>query len=292
MTGGDTWEEELDARYLEDIPEVDPEDLGIESFAGKSLEEIIEETDANPPPEKMDADWVARDKLVPNDWNPNYMPEHLEDALVLSILDNGWTAPILAQPDNTIVDGEHRWRIAGHEWIRNWDERKADWKNSLTPEGVPSNHVPVHYVDVEREQAMLATYQQNYARGEHDLRDMEQLVEDAFEEDNDEKLRTRMGVTEGELEQFRPDDELMDADADDEPWEVPWEDDEDTHRNDDELDRFADPLRFDMLESQAGEIRWLLAGDMTKIKDLIQFVEFHELDVDLKGEDAGGEYDV
>ena len=38
--------------------------------------------------------------------------------LIQSILTNGWTLPIVVRPDMTIIDGFHRWTVAGMEPLR------------------------------------------------------------------------------------------------------------------------------------------------------------------------------
>ena len=43
--------------------------------------------------------WVDRDQLKPNDYNPNKVSEENLKLLVQSILTNGWTLPIVVRPD-------------------------------------------------------------------------------------------------------------------------------------------------------------------------------------------------
>jgi ParB-like chromosome segregation protein Spo0J len=62
--------------------------------------------------------WVDRDLLRANDWNPNRVSRENLDLLVRSILSNGWTLPIVCRPDYTIIDGFHRWTVAGEEPLR------------------------------------------------------------------------------------------------------------------------------------------------------------------------------
>lgn len=264
-----------DKRYSEEMPDIDNDDLSMKAFTGKSLEDIIEEHDPEPPEEKLEAEWVERSRLLPNDWNPNFMPDHIEEALVLSLLDNGWTAPILAQPDDTIVDGEHRWRVAGHDILKDRDD--------LTPEDVPAGYVPVHYVDMEREQAMLATYQQNYARGENNIVALENLVSEVYEEGEEETLQTRMGVFEGELEHLLPDTETAGVESGDDlgdaPWEKPWDESEESDMGDGV--RFGTTLRLDMLQRETRLVEWLFGGNNTNLHALAQFVDEKNLDEEI-----------
>ena len=63
-------------------------------------------------------EWVDRDRLHANDYNPNKVSEENLKLLVQSILTNGWTLPIVCRPDYTIIDGFHRWTVAGREPLK------------------------------------------------------------------------------------------------------------------------------------------------------------------------------
>ena len=54
--------------------------------------------------------WVDREQLKPNDYNPNKVNRENLKLLVQSIMTNGWTLPIVVRPDYTIIDGFHRCR--------------------------------------------------------------------------------------------------------------------------------------------------------------------------------------
>ena len=60
-------------------------------------------------------EWVDRTLLKPNDYNPNKVSRENLKLLTQSILTNGWTLPIVVRPDYTIIDGFHRWTVAGEE---------------------------------------------------------------------------------------------------------------------------------------------------------------------------------
>lgn len=65
--------------------------------------------------------WVDRDKLHANDYNPNKVSEENLKLLVQSILTNGWTLPIVVRPDYTIIDGFHRWTVsAANPCAQSW----------------------------------------------------------------------------------------------------------------------------------------------------------------------------
>ena len=55
--------------------------------------------------------WVDRERLRANDYNPNKVTEDNLQLLTQSILTNGWTLPIVVRPDYTIIDGFQKRRI-------------------------------------------------------------------------------------------------------------------------------------------------------------------------------------
>ena len=61
--------------------------------------------------------WLHRDKLKANSYNPNRVAKPELKLLKLSIIEDGWTQPIVANKDYTIVDGYHRWTVSGEKEI-------------------------------------------------------------------------------------------------------------------------------------------------------------------------------
>jgi ParB-like chromosome segregation protein Spo0J len=105
--------------------------------------------------------WVEREKLKANDYNPNRVSRENLDLLVQSILSNGWTLPIVCRPDYTIIDGFHRWTVAGEEPL----------KSRL------GGKVPVVIVQHKDEAAnVYGTVTHNRARGTHLLEPMKNIV--------------------------------------------------------------------------------------------------------------------
>lgn len=248
--------DKTDTIGAEESEELVSNDTGLEAYIGKDIDEVIAEDDYDVPDEKLDAEWVDPDELYPNDWNPNFMPDHRKDILVLSILDNGWTAPIIAQSDGQITDGEHRWRLSKDERIQSEDD--------LTPEGVPAGYVPVFYADQDQKAAMLATYQNNYARGEDDAQKLGQLI-DGMEDESESRVASRMGVTDSELELLKPDDSVLTDDTT-KLWDTPWDEDTDPGS-------FTERLSFDMLEYEA-ELLQHIFGDHGSARGLVKLARF------------------
>ena len=110
--------------------------------------------------------WRKRDELTPNNYNPNSVAPPELELLKTSILEDGWTQPIVINPDNTIVDGFHRWTVSGHDEIR-----------QLT-----DGHVPVVVLqpkDAEHQQ--MSTIRHNRARGRHGVLEMGKIVRDLLD---------------------------------------------------------------------------------------------------------------
>lgn len=112
--------------------------------------------------------WVERDRLRANDYNPNKVSEDNLKLLTQSILTNGWTLPIVVRPDYTIIDGFHRWTVAGREPL-------------LSKLG---GKVPVVIVDHHGDNSadVYGTITHNRARGTHLLEPMKAIVKRLIDE--------------------------------------------------------------------------------------------------------------
>lgn len=112
--------------------------------------------------------WVDRDMLHANDYNPNKVSEDNLKLLVQSILTNGWTLPIVCRPDYTIIDGFHRWTVAGREPL----------KTRL------GGKVPVVIVDhgSDKSADVYGTITHNRARGTHLLEPMKAIVKELMDD--------------------------------------------------------------------------------------------------------------
>ena len=112
-------------------------------------------------------EWVDREIVVPNAYNPNKVSEENLKLLVQSILTNGWTLPIVVRPDYTIIDGFHRWTVSGREPL-------------LSKLG---GKVPVVIVDHHsKAEDMYGTITHNRARGTHLLEPMKNIVKTLLDE--------------------------------------------------------------------------------------------------------------
>lgn len=107
--------------------------------------------------------WIDREKLSPNGYNPNKVAPPELKLLKISIMEDGWTQPIVINPDYTIVDGFHRWTVSGHKEI-------FEITGGLIP--------VVMITPKDASQQQMATVRHNRARGTHGVLQMSNIVVD------------------------------------------------------------------------------------------------------------------
>ncbi len=110
--------------------------------------------------------WVEHAKLKANNYNSNKVSKDNLELLKQSILTNGWTLPIVARKDYTIIDGYHRWTIAGQEPLKS----------------MLGGKVPVVIVNhATRDEDIYGTITHNRARGVHLLEPMKAIVKELID---------------------------------------------------------------------------------------------------------------
>lgn len=129
--------------------------------------------------------WVDRDRVKPNDYNPNKVSKQNLELLKQSILTNGWTLPIVVRPDFTIIDGFHRWTVAGGEPLKSMLEGK----------------VPVVIVEhKDKAGNIYGTVTHNRARGTHLLEPMKAIVRELMGEGKSvEEIGKQLGMRPEEI---------------------------------------------------------------------------------------------
>lgn len=129
--------------------------------------------------------WVGRDRVKPNDYNPNKVSKQNLELLKQSILTNGWTLPIVVRPDFTIIDGFHRWTVAGEEPLKSMLEGK----------------VPVVIVEhKDKAGNIYGTVTHNRARGTHLLEPMKAIVRELMGEGKSvEEIGKQLGMRPEEI---------------------------------------------------------------------------------------------
>lgn len=129
--------------------------------------------------------WVERERLKANDYNPNKVSEDNLQLLMQSIEVNGWTLPIVVRPDFTIIDGFHRWTVAGREPLRS----KLGGK------------VPVVIVaHSDKSDDIYGTITHNRARGTHLLGPMKAIVKQLMADGKSiEEISKQLGMKPEEI---------------------------------------------------------------------------------------------
>ena len=109
---------------------------------------------------------VDRDLLKPNDYNPNKLLEEDMRLLEQSIMMNGWTLPIVVRSDMTIIDGYHRWTLAGREPLKT----------------LLGGKVPIVIVEHDtHEEDIYGTITHNRAQGTHLLEPMKAIIKELLQ---------------------------------------------------------------------------------------------------------------
>jgi ParB-like chromosome segregation protein Spo0J len=133
--------------------------------------------------------WLDREMLSPNDYNPNHVADRELELLTLSIVEDGWLSPIIANSQMIegkypIIDGYHRWLVS----------------NDLRLMAMTGGQVPVILLNKTRAQNILATVRCNRARGEHEVVKMSELVAELDTLGLDDKaIAIRLGMEREEL---------------------------------------------------------------------------------------------
>lgn len=129
--------------------------------------------------------WVDRNLLKANDYNPNKVSEGNLRLLVQSIQTNGWTLPIVCRPDFTIIDGFHRWTVSGREPLLSRLH----------------GQVPVVIVNhTDRADDIYGTITHNRARGTHLLEPMKAIVKELLDSGKQIKeISKELGMTPEEV---------------------------------------------------------------------------------------------
>lgn len=129
--------------------------------------------------------WVDRGRVKPNDYNPNKVSKQNLELLKQSILTNGWTLPIVVRPDFTIIDGFHRWTVAGEDPLKSMLDGK----------------VPVVIVEhKDKAGNIYGTVTHNRARGTHLLEPMKAIVRELMGEGKSvEEIGKQLGMRPEEI---------------------------------------------------------------------------------------------
>jgi ParB-like chromosome segregation protein Spo0J len=133
--------------------------------------------------------WLPRERLRSNAYNPNKVAAPELELLIVSIVEDGWTQPIVVLPADgdglhQIVDGFHRWTVSA-------DPRVL----KLT-----GGQVPVVVVGLDPVHRMMSTIRHNRARGTHAVVRMAEIVRRMTDEGVPQRtIQKRLGMESEEV---------------------------------------------------------------------------------------------
>lgn len=133
--------------------------------------------------------WIEREKLHSNNYNPNHVfPKELE-LLKISILEDGWTQPIVIRETGEIVDGFHRWTVSAEKEIFEMTMGK----------------VPVVILkSLDSAHQIMSTIRHNQARGAHNVLRMADIVKKLIDKEklSKEEIKERLQMENEEIERL------------------------------------------------------------------------------------------
>lgn len=163
--------------------------------------------------------WVPESKVIANDYNPNSVAPPEMELLHTSILEDGYTQPIVVwQHDGIyeVVDGFHRNRV-GKEYEDIHDRVKG--------------YLPVVVINQDREDKgdrIASTIRHNRARGKHQVERMSDIVLELKRRNwSDEKIGRELGMDADEVLRLTQITGLAEMFADEDfsqAWEVDYTD--------------------------------------------------------------------
>tara|TARA_R110000796_G_scaffold64465_2_gene149412 strand:+ start:11314 stop:11811 length:498 start_codon:yes stop_codon:yes gene_type:complete len=155
--------------------------------------------------------WIDRDSIKPNDYNPNRVAGPELKLLKISILEDGWTQPIVINPDNEIVDGFHRWTVSGDKEVRKLTDGK----------------VPVVVTSPKnQEHQKMSTIRHNRARGTHGVLDMAKIIQSMVDSGmSQQEIQTRLQMEPEEVVRLAlrvgiPKSDLLQDDTFSQAWSI------------------------------------------------------------------------
>ena len=132
---------------------------------------------------------VSLNKIIANDYNPNKVAPPEMDLLELSIIEDGFTQPLVCYYDENsdkyiLIDGFHRYRVS--------------------KERLGLSKVPVTIINRSLENRMASTIRHNRARGTHEVNKMEIIVKELVSKGwNDKKIAEKLGMDLEEVFRFK-----------------------------------------------------------------------------------------
>lgn len=137
-----------------------------------------------------DVRWLDPNALHANNYNPNRVFKPELELLKISILEDGWTQPVVVNPDTMeVIDGFHRWTLS---------------RTDPDIQRVSNGLVPVVFTKPsDRSSQQMATIRHNRARGSHGIVRMGEIVRELKEAGvGDAEIRRRLGMEQEEIDRL------------------------------------------------------------------------------------------
>jgi len=135
--------------------------------------------------------WVNNEKVIANNYNPNSVAPPEMALLETSIMEDGYTQPIVTFPNEEnieVVDGFHRSRVG---------------KESLEVRARVFGYLPVVKIKPSQEEKgdrIAATIRHNRARGKHRIESMSEIVLELKRRNwSDKKIAKNLGMDQDEI---------------------------------------------------------------------------------------------
>lgn len=135
-------------------------------------------------------EWVEGAQLKANNYNPNKVAPPEMRLLKQSLLEDGWTQPIVARADGEIVDGFHRFTLG------TTDPQIMAMTGGLVP--------VVRLAPNDAAHQMMSTVRHNRARGTHAVLRMAEIVRALIDEGKvpEADIMKRLGMEDEEVERL------------------------------------------------------------------------------------------
>lgn len=134
--------------------------------------------------------WVKNEEVQANDYNPNSVAPPEMDLLKVSIIDDGYTQPIVTfkEEKNIVVDGFHRNRVG-----KECEEVKKRILGYLPIVSINENRT-------DRGDRIASTIRHNRARGKHKIDSMSDIILELKRRCwSDEKISNKLGMDKDEV---------------------------------------------------------------------------------------------
>lgn len=135
--------------------------------------------------------WVKNENVVANDYNPNKVAPPEMQLLEVSIINDGYTQPIVTFPNEDkieVVDGFHRSRVG---------------KESILVKSRVNGFLPVVSIRKEKQdksERIASTIRHNRARGKHQVNAMSEIVIELKNRNwNNKRIAIELGMDEDEI---------------------------------------------------------------------------------------------